>query len=100
VRYGVALVALVAGCSNTAWQLSAGQPPPVNSQVQVHASGGGLAMVFGAAILAAGAYEVSRSGFPFVGESSRPPEMAPDRKVSEQDCTKPLDYSLGNIRCK
>jgi hypothetical protein len=28
------------------------------------------------------------------------PPLAPDRRVSEQDCTKPLDYSLGNIRCK
>lgn len=26
--------------------------------------------------------------------------MAPDRKVSEQDCSKPLDLSLGNIKCK
>ena len=30
----------------------------------------------------------------------RSPEMAADRKVSEQDCTQPIDYSLGNIRCK
>ena len=30
----------------------------------------------------------------------RDPEMAADRKVSEQDCTKPIDYTLGNIRCK
>lgn len=29
-----------------------------------------------------------------------PPEMAAERKVSEQDCTQPVDYSLGNIRCK
>ena len=27
-------------------------------------------------------------------------EMDPARRVSEQDCTKPIDYSLGNIRCK
>ena len=26
--------------------------------------------------------------------------MDPTRRVSEQDCTKPIDYSLGNIRCK
>jgi hypothetical protein len=30
----------------------------------------------------------------------REPSMAADRKVAEQDCTKPLDYTLGNIRCK
>jgi hypothetical protein len=28
------------------------------------------------------------------------PELDPGRKVSEQDCTKPLDLSQGNIRCK
>jgi hypothetical protein len=30
----------------------------------------------------------------------REPAMAADRKISEQDCTQPIDYSLGNIRCK
>ena len=30
----------------------------------------------------------------------REPAMAADRKVSEQDCSKPIDYSLGNSRCK
>ena len=99
MKYAIPLVALLAGCSNTAWQLSAGQPPPVNSQVQIHA-GSGLATAFGLTILAAGAYEMARTGVPFGGTSSRPPEMAPDRKVSEQDCSKPLDYTLGNIRCK
>jgi len=97
VRSGLVLVALLSGCSNTAWQLSAGQPLPVNSTVQVHA-GAGLATAFSLTILAAGAYEFSRSGFGF--SSNAVPEMAPDRKVSEQDCSKPLDYTLGNIRCK
>jgi len=97
VTNGLRCVALLSGCSNTAWQLSAGQPPPVNSQVQVH-GGAGLATAFSFAILAGAAYEVSRSGFGF--SSNAVPEMAPDRKVSEQDCTKPLDYTLGNIRCK
>jgi hypothetical protein len=99
VRYGIFLVALLAGCSNTAWQLSAGTPPPVNSQVQVHGNAG-LATALGLTILAAGAYEMARSGAFFTSDSNRPPEMAPDRKVSEQDCSKPLDYTLGNIRCK
>jgi hypothetical protein len=87
---------LLSGCSNTAWQLGAGQPH-VNSNVQVHA-GSGVATVFGLTMLAAGAYEAARSGFVF--SSNAIPEMAPDRKVSEQDCSKPLDYTLGNIRCK
>jgi hypothetical protein len=98
VKYLIPFVALLAGCSNTAWQLGAGQPH-VNSQVQVHGSGG-LATVFGLTILAAGAYQAATGGISFASETSRPPEMAPDRKVSEQDCSQPLDYSLGNIRCK
>ena len=90
---------MLAGCSNTAWQLSGGQPPPLNSNVHVHA-GSGLAAALSISILAAGVYEVTRSGVLFAPSTSRPPDMAPDRKVSEQDCSKPIDYTLGNIRCK
>ena len=65
-------------------------------------AGGGLAALFGLSILAAGIYDAERN--PFVAVSGGRPDdaapMAPDRKISEQDCTKPLDYSLGNIRCK
>jgi hypothetical protein len=28
------------------------------------------------------------------------PPLAPDRKVHQQDCTKPIDWSSGNISCK
>ncbi len=28
------------------------------------------------------------------------PELDPKRKVSEQDCTKPIDLAAGNLRCK
>ena len=33
-------------------------------------------------------------------ERDPPPELAPDRKISEQDCTRPIDPTLGNLRCK
>lgn len=99
MKAALALLVLLAGCSShTAWQVSAGTPNPnLAGQVQV-STGSGLATLFGLTILAAGAYEATRGGF--AGDSWRAPEMAPDRKVSEQDCSKPLDYSLGNIRCK
>jgi hypothetical protein len=29
-----------------------------------------------------------------------PPPMDPKRDVKEQDCTKPIDLSAGNLRCK
>ncbi|MGH8691589.1 MAG: hypothetical protein ACREUS_11245 [Burkholderiales bacterium] len=96
---GLALaVLLLAGCSHTAWQVGAGTPH-AGAQVQVD-GGRGLAALFGLTILAAGVYEASRGGVDYAGSTQRAPEMAPDRKVSEQDCTKPLDYTLGNIRCK
>jgi hypothetical protein len=30
----------------------------------------------------------------------RAPELAPGRRISEQDCSKPVDLTLGNLRCK
>ena len=44
-------------------------------------------------ILAAGIYS-------YETERDPPPELAPDRKISEQDCTRPIDPTLGNLRCK
>ena len=51
------------------------------------------ATVLGAGIIAAGmvSYEMQREAAP---------ELAPDRVVSEQDCTRPVDLTLGNLRCK
>ena len=97
VKRFVPLIMLLAGCSTqTQVNIGAGSP---HGGVQVHVEGGrGLAALFGLSILAAGIYEAERTGF--VTGSRYTPEMAPDRRVSEQDCTKPLDYSLGNIRCK
>ena len=30
----------------------------------------------------------------------RAPPMDPKRRINEQDCTKPIDFSAGNLRCK
>ena len=32
--------------------------------------------------------------------TSNPPPMDPDRKIAEQDCTKPIDMERGNLLCK
>jgi hypothetical protein len=60
-----------------------------------------------AVIFAGNAIEESRNPQPmpslstFSATNAPPPApMAPERKVSEQDCTKPIDYTLGNIKCK
>jgi len=57
----------------------------------------GVAVVAGAYYYAADGSWESRDA---LGDPRRPPPMAPDRKVNEVDCTQPIDYSLGNIRCK
>lgn len=33
-------------------------------------------------------------------ELRHPPPLVPERKVDEQDCRKPMDPSLGNLKCK
>ena len=30
----------------------------------------------------------------------RAPELDPGRKINEQDCSKPIDFGAGNLRCK
>ena len=100
MRAFVLAAALLAGCSNTAWQVSAGVPPPVAPASVAVESAAGLATVMGVALFAGAVYELSTNGFDYGPTSRKPPEMDPDRKVSEQDCTKPLDFTRGNIRCK
>ena len=65
----------------------------------MHVEGGGeLALLLGIALVTAGAYESEYTDG--ITSTRAVPELDPTRKVSEQDCTQPLDYSLGNIRCK
>jgi hypothetical protein len=35
-----------------------------------------------------------------LGERKPPAPLDPSRKVSEQDCSKPIDPQAGNLRCK
>ena len=65
----------------------------------MHVEGGGeLGLLLDIVLVTAGIYESERTGG--ITNPRAVPELDPTRKVSEQDCTKPLDYSLGNIRCK
>ncbi|OGA39527.1 MAG: hypothetical protein A3G28_03085 [Betaproteobacteria bacterium RIFCSPLOWO2_12_FULL_68_19] len=51
------------------------------------------ATILGVGIIAAGMYS-------YETQRESAPELAPDRTVSEQDCTRPVDLTLGNLRCK
>ena len=92
------LVFLLAGCAgHTQSSVSFGSVS-THGSFHAHFSGAsGLAAVLAASVLAASMIEYERSG-----AEGRPSavEMDPARKVSEQDCTQPIDWSLGNIRCR
>jgi len=49
----------------------------------------------------AGLERNSASSSSFPGDAIRSkPELEPDRKITEVDCSKPVDLSTGNLRCK
>jgi hypothetical protein len=74
------------------------------------ASGGSIVTTSSAAALALvltfGVLDYANNPQPFPSPSSffapnpPAPEMAANRRISEQDCSKPVDLSLGNLRCK
>ena len=76
---------LLAGCAHA--QVEIGSRSSTSS-AQVHASGG-AAVVLGVAMALSDPYR-----------PEAPPELDPTRKVNEQDCSKPVDWSRGNLRCK
>jgi hypothetical protein len=118
---GILVAALMAaGCaaryqvnanSNTASNIGAAPPGTTitsgSTGLHVQSGSGSVAAAIIAISLMAGAIEHSREPRPFPSpaalfpeQPARAPELAPDRRVSEQDCTKPLDLSAGNLRCK
>jgi hypothetical protein len=115
----IAIVLAASACTHAqidASSRTSSAPGPARAGASVTSGSAGLQVQGGsrslaAAIvvlgLAAGAVEYSREerSFPspaaLLPQRTPPaPELAPDRRVSEQDCTRPVDYSLGNIRCK
>jgi len=92
------LVFLLAGCAGHTQSSVGFGSVSTHGSVHAHVSGGsGLAAVLAASMLAAAVFENERER----AESTAPSTaMDTGRRVSEQDCTKPIDYSLGNIRCK
>ena len=94
----------LAGCATSSAQVSGGGPQPT-----VSAQGNSpLGKIVLFTLLTGIGYESYNNGTryranPFDAFSMSPPPpppLDPTRKVSEQDCTKPLDLSLGNIRCR
>jgi hypothetical protein len=108
----IAVLLVIAGCSvrtsGNFGTVPASSLAQSSLQVQVQ-SGTGVATLLGIAVIGALVYDSEirdprYHASPFItvidNLPQRVPELAPDRKVTEQDCTRPVDYSLGNIRCK
>lgn len=87
------LALALGGCSHTSVDIG-GPHGGLHAHIE---SGRSLATVLGLSILAAGIVDTERARY---ADPVAAAEMDPHRRVSEQDCTKPVDYSLGNIRCK
>jgi hypothetical protein len=90
-------VLLGTGCAN--YRVSATSPVPVAMPAP---TGGfylattttsGAVFLFGAMMIGALAGEQDLSRLP-------PPAMSADRQISEQDCTRPVSSSGGNLRCR
>jgi hypothetical protein len=98
MRWLVPLVVLIAGCAGHTHGSVTFVSVAAAGTVATHIEGGaGLAALLGLAVIA---YSAENGGVYGAGSSRHAPEMAADRRVSEQDCTKPIDWSFGNIRCK
>lgn len=102
------LAALVAGCGHAAVGVQTGPPPsgpvPPPGSASITTSSGAAAL---ALILTFGLIDYVNNPQPFPNPADlvtpspqRAPELAPGRRISEQDCSKPVDLTLGNLRCK
>jgi hypothetical protein len=106
----IAFFVLLAGCShlsidarsNTSTETATG------ARANLHLESRALAAVVVAGMFIAAAVEDAREPRPVPSFSEFADwfrgtpklELDPERRVSEQDCTRPIDHSLGNIRCK
>lgn len=100
-------VALAAGCGHAAVGIGTGVPPsgpiPPAGSASITTSSGAAALVL---LLTFGALDYASNPQPFPNPASffsqnlPAPEMAASRRISEQDCSKPVDLTLGNLRCK
>ena len=101
----IVLVRLLAGCSHASIDVNS---TTSGGHVGVHVHSSSLAAVVIAGMFVAAAVDDARQDRPFPSFSTfsdwfrgtPPPALAEDRKVSEQDCSRPIDPSAGNLRCR
>jgi hypothetical protein len=89
---GLACAALAAGKGGSA-------PSAASSSAASSAATGASRSATGSTSASAHGGSSSRAGGMY-GNYRPAPELDPKRKISEQDCTKPIVHDTGNLRCK
>lgn len=117
-HFPLLIAALLAGCSYSQVQFNTGavgagsggtSVTSSSAGLNVQGSGSSAAALIGLGIAGAVIYRSENSGYgmrynsnPFMAitGSERAPELAPTRKVNEQDCTQPIRDSSANLKCR
>ena len=101
MRWIVPICVLIAGCSHGQLQFNGGAASTTSggtaissssAGLNVQASGSTAAALIGLGIAGAVIYRSEASG--------RAPELAPVRRVNEQDCTRPIEDISANLKCR
>ena len=106
---------LSTSCAHSTVAVSSGSPPrtpppaAAGTTVTSGATGATVSSSSGALVvfvltLSAIEYALNPQPFPspavLMSPTAPAPELLPERRVNEQDCTQPVDLSTGNLRCK
>ena len=88
----------IAGCSHGQVQFSGGAASTASGGTAISSSSAGLN------VQASGSTAAALIGLGIAGaviyRSERAPELAPVRKVNEQDCTRPIEDISANLKCR
>src|SRR5207302_9402585 len=97
----IVFTVFIAGCSHGQVQFNGGAASTASggtvissssAGLNVQASGSTAAALIGLGIAGAVIYRSEASG--------RAPELAPVRKVNDQDCTRPIEDISANLKCR
>ncbi len=97
----IVFTVFIAGCSHGQLQFNGGAASTTSggtaissssAGLSVQASGSTAAALIGLGIAGAVIYRSEASG--------RAPELAPVRRVNEQDCTRPIEDISANLKCR
>ena len=89
----------IAGCSHGQVQFSGGAASTTSGGTAISSSSAGL-NVQASGATAAALIGIGISGAVIYRATERAPELAPVRKVNEQDCTRPIEDISANLKCR